>query len=49
LGGIVCGRQELIHQVFHYREITGGGTGPVRGISAAARVEDLSASGAATK
>jgi cystathionine gamma-synthase len=28
LGGIVCGRWELIHQIFHYREITGAALDP---------------------
>jgi cystathionine gamma-synthase len=28
LGGIVCGRKELIHSIFHYREITGAALDP---------------------
>lgn len=28
LGGIVCGRDELIHSIFHYREITGAALDP---------------------
>ncbi len=28
LGGIVCGRKDLVHQVFHYREITGAALDP---------------------
>lgn len=28
LGGIVCGRQELVHTIYHYREITGAALDP---------------------
>jgi len=28
LGGIVCGRKELVHAIFHYREITGAALDP---------------------
>lgn len=28
LGGVVCGRKDLIHQIFHYREITGAALDP---------------------
>ncbi len=28
LGGVVCGRRELIEQIFHYREINGATLGP---------------------
>ncbi len=28
LGGIVCGRKDLVHRIFHYREITGAALDP---------------------
>lgn len=51
LGGVVCGRQELIRSIFHYREITGAALDPfaayllLRGLKTLAlRVERQNAS-----